>query len=262
MNEVADTHSCPNCGEEVPGRFCAACGQEQRELLPSLPALGRELLSESLALDGKLPITLRALFWPPAELTVQWHAGRRVAYVSPIRLYLAAGFIFFLCWPLTAWSDQLLSFTHGFTAGWHETTGEAALRAASPATQLLVQLLPGLLILLLVPLFAAVVHILRGRVQPFVSSLVIGLHAHVLLFCLSAVLVPIRAAVGPALDTVAAPITLAALLTYMTCLFVRLDRASRPAALGRATAVVMTYFVVGVGVLGVSLAILISMAVS
>jgi hypothetical protein len=39
--------------------------------------------------DGKLARTLRALFSKPGLLPAEYVAGRRVAFVSPFRLYLA-----------------------------------------------------------------------------------------------------------------------------------------------------------------------------
>jgi hypothetical protein len=43
--------------------------------------------------DGRVMRTLRALLFAPGRLTVEWSAGRRAPYVTPIRLFLATGVV-------------------------------------------------------------------------------------------------------------------------------------------------------------------------
>ena len=56
----------------------------------------RELIEHHLFLDGKMMMTLAALLFRPGLLTRAFIEGRRVRFVSPIRLYLFASFAFFL----------------------------------------------------------------------------------------------------------------------------------------------------------------------
>jgi hypothetical protein len=46
--------------------------------------------------DGRLLATVRALLLRPGLLTLQFLEGRRVRYISPLRLYLSASVIYFL----------------------------------------------------------------------------------------------------------------------------------------------------------------------
>lgn len=48
-----------------------------------------------MALEGKLWKTLLLLFFKPAELTREYRAGRKLRYISPLRLYITASFLFF-----------------------------------------------------------------------------------------------------------------------------------------------------------------------
>ncbi len=56
----------------------------------------RSHLAELAGLDSRLLRTLRLLLLRPGRLTVEYLAGRRVRYVSPLRLYLATSFLTFL----------------------------------------------------------------------------------------------------------------------------------------------------------------------
>ena len=92
MNDAA----CPNCGSPVVRRYCAVCGQRQgEELIPSLRGWLREAADDLFLVEARLPKTVRALFWPPGQLTREWWEGRRASYVTPLRLYLLFAIPFF-----------------------------------------------------------------------------------------------------------------------------------------------------------------------
>ncbi|MEP7101420.1 MAG: DUF3667 domain-containing protein [Burkholderiales bacterium] len=82
---------CANCDAslaiEPPPRHCPQCGQLLRPMRP------REFMRDAVARYGR---TLVALIMRPGLLTREFIAGRRERYVAPLRLYLAASFLFFL----------------------------------------------------------------------------------------------------------------------------------------------------------------------
>jgi hypothetical protein len=82
---------CPSCGAPKRGPYCSNCGE--RFLTPADFDLRHFLLHdlphEVWHVDGKLKRTLRALFVRPGFLPAEYTAGRRVAYIAPLRLYLA-----------------------------------------------------------------------------------------------------------------------------------------------------------------------------
>jgi len=92
---VADA-SCLNCGSAMEQQFCPACGQAATDPDPTLRELLHELAAEFLLWDGKLLSTFRLLLTAPGELTREYFAGRRVRYISPLKLYLTCSVMFFL----------------------------------------------------------------------------------------------------------------------------------------------------------------------
>ena len=88
--------TCLNCGSPMAQQFCPACGQPAIDPDPTLRELLDELAAEFLLWDGKLLSTFRSLVARPGELTREYLAGRRVRYISPLRLYLTCSVIFFL----------------------------------------------------------------------------------------------------------------------------------------------------------------------
>jgi hypothetical protein len=57
--------------------------------------VAHDAVHEFLHLDGKILQTMKLLAFRPGELTREFIAGRRVRYISPIRLYLTWSLIFF-----------------------------------------------------------------------------------------------------------------------------------------------------------------------
>jgi len=87
---------CLNCSAALAGPFCADCGQRAIPPSPTVRQLVGDALSEFSGWDGKFAETLRLLVRQPGELTKQWLDGRRVHFISPLRLYLTASLVFFI----------------------------------------------------------------------------------------------------------------------------------------------------------------------
>jgi hypothetical protein len=87
---------CRNCGAELSGRFCANCGQAADVHVPSTRELLHEALEGITHSDSRLWRTLGLLWFKPGQLTQEFVAGRRAAYLPPFRLYLVLSIIFFL----------------------------------------------------------------------------------------------------------------------------------------------------------------------
>ncbi len=91
--------ACRNCDAnlgEPPANFCPACGQDTLNHPPTFWEFVHEFITHYVALEGKLWKTLWLLFLKPAELTREYRAGRKQRYISPLRLYITASFLFFL----------------------------------------------------------------------------------------------------------------------------------------------------------------------
>ncbi len=91
--------TCRNCDANLPlpvVNFCPSCGQDTLNHPPTFWEFVHEFITHYVALEGKLWKTLWLLFLKPAELTREYRAGRKQRYISPLRLYITASFLFFL----------------------------------------------------------------------------------------------------------------------------------------------------------------------
>jgi len=96
--EGADGHThetnCLNCGTELTGEYCHACGQHAH-VHRTLTAFFHDFLHGVLHFEGKIWRTLPLLAWKPGELTRDYIDGKRARYVSPIALFLFCVFLMF-----------------------------------------------------------------------------------------------------------------------------------------------------------------------
>ncbi len=92
------TH-CPNCSQPKTGRFCSACGAEgiDHHELSVKHFLHHSLHEFTHVEDSKILNTLKFLLFYPGKLTTEYFAGRKIRYISPLRVFLIifAGSIFF-----------------------------------------------------------------------------------------------------------------------------------------------------------------------
>lgn len=92
MDPPAETvRICQNCGAELLGDHCYRCGQPIRGLVRHFSSIVGDFLDTVLNIDGRFFATVPPLFLRPGFLSTEYFAGRRVRYVSPVRLF------FFLC---------------------------------------------------------------------------------------------------------------------------------------------------------------------
>jgi Protein of unknown function (DUF3667) len=88
--------TCLNCGAEITGRYCSACGQENIESKQTVWHLINHFFSDITHFDGKFFVTVKDLFAKPGFLSKEYLIGRRVSYLDPIRMYIFTSAIFFL----------------------------------------------------------------------------------------------------------------------------------------------------------------------
>lgn len=158
--------SCANCGAPLHGPFCAQCGQAVKPLDPPVRHFAKEFAQELLDVDGRVPRSFSRLFFSPGFLTREYFAGRRVPWLTPLRLYLIASVALF--GVLATTGDQggvRLTFTgnSGEVAQRVQSFGfasEAELRAAVDVARY--TWMPRMMFLL-VPFFAWLVARVRRR---------------------------------------------------------------------------------------------------
>lgn len=86
---------CLNCGHAVDGNFCPECGQENTDYRVSLRRLVGDLADELFQVESRLWRSLWNLLRRPGLLSVEYNAGRRVRYTTPLRLYLISSVTYF-----------------------------------------------------------------------------------------------------------------------------------------------------------------------
>ncbi|APE29448.1 DUF3667 domain-containing protein [Aurantiacibacter gangjinensis] len=86
--------NCRNCGAQLTGAYCSACGQ-QGLIHRTISAFVHELLHGALHFEGKLWRTLPMLVFRPGKLTRRYIDGERARFVSPMALFLFGVFLMF-----------------------------------------------------------------------------------------------------------------------------------------------------------------------
>jgi hypothetical protein len=89
-------NDCANCGTELQGKFCHACGQENLELRENFGHMMNHAISDYFHFDHQFFHTLKPLLFKPGKLTNEYMAGKRVQYLHPIKMYIFISLVYFL----------------------------------------------------------------------------------------------------------------------------------------------------------------------
>lgn len=113
---------CANCGTELAGPYCHACGQDADDHHRSIAHLAWEGVEGLTHLDGRLAQTLPLLLFQPGRLARDHLEGRRARHVPPFRLFLISLLVFMLVLESLFHQAQM--------QGAHRTHGAAAIASA------------------------------------------------------------------------------------------------------------------------------------
>lgn len=95
---------CGNCGTPLLGEHCYHCGQPMSGLVRHFTSVLGDIADTLFEIDTRLTRTLLPLLVRPGFLSCEYFAGRRVRYVSPVRLFF---FISVITFFVAQWSfDQ------------------------------------------------------------------------------------------------------------------------------------------------------------
>jgi hypothetical protein len=93
MSQVVDSvaGTCANCRQPLTGRFCAHCGEQAIDpaALTVRHFVTNTVVDELTHVDRKFWTTLANLMFRPGFLSAEYAAGRRRAYIKPVRVLLA-----------------------------------------------------------------------------------------------------------------------------------------------------------------------------
>ncbi len=87
---------CGNCGTELLGETCYRCGQPTKGLVRQFSSIMGDFLDTVLNIDTRVFRTLGPLIYKPGFLTQEYFSGRRIRYVSPVRLFFFLAVLTFL----------------------------------------------------------------------------------------------------------------------------------------------------------------------
>lgn len=116
--------ACLNCGTQLVGSHCHACGQPAH-VHRTFGAFFHDLLHGVFHFEGKFWRSLPLLVWRPGKLTREYIDGRRASYISPMALFLFIVFLTFAVFNLTATGDAKLGDTAAITGGTAAIENEA-----------------------------------------------------------------------------------------------------------------------------------------
>jgi hypothetical protein len=145
----------------------------------------------------------------------------------------------------------LRRFSEGFFVGSGSAAAEAAERAGL-GVGIVLEGLPGLLIIFLVPLFAALLKLVTPGSRPYVGHLAEGLHLHVVAFVLMAANAPLRGLGEDALTTL---LPLALFGVFMVAAVGRVHDLKWWSSAARTLVLIAIYLTVAAASIGVMLAI-------
>lgn len=91
----SDHDRCLNCSADLHGAFCSACGQRSVPADPTVAELVGDAWQELSGYDGRVAASFKSLVHP-GRLTLEYLAGHRSRYLSPVRLYLTLSLIYFV----------------------------------------------------------------------------------------------------------------------------------------------------------------------
>ena len=201
--------NCLNCGALAPDNYCPHCGQETGRESPTVADYLRVHFIRYATRKGVLWNTFSKLFFSPGALTVEYRAGKRVSYLRPLQLYLAASVIVFataqffgLSLELRLLGDTGIHLVRASSLSYDENAHSSRLMPAqiivetidTPAVRRFKSLSKedrfqflrarriqyvSYFVLLLVPLYAAILQLCYiDRRRRYGEHLVFGLHAH------------------------------------------------------------------------------------
>lgn len=100
MTATPSRGRCLNCGADLSGAYCSACGQRVPHTDLTMRELAIEATEELVHWEGKVPRSIVALLVRPGLLTTDFLAGRRARWLPPLRLYLFCSLAFFVAGPI------------------------------------------------------------------------------------------------------------------------------------------------------------------
>ncbi|HMB42841.1 MAG TPA: DUF3667 domain-containing protein [Luteimonas sp.] len=111
-DDGAPKRHCENCGAVLLGDHCYSCGQPTKGLIRQFSAIIGDFADTVLNIDSRIIHTVGPLLFKPGHLSLEYFAGRRVRYVSPVRLLVFIAVVTFLVaqWLTPDFGNNTINF--------------------------------------------------------------------------------------------------------------------------------------------------------
>lgn len=189
MNQKINNRSCLSCGTKIDGNYCPHCGVK---IINSQDYSLKHFIQHAFGVitnfDNHFLKSFYLLLVKPGFLTKEYLIGRRKLYLKPVQMFLIANFIYFFFQPITQVNGFITplhsqlnrlpysSFVNKIVDKKLETSGvsyqdyEAAFNSKT-------RVFAKTLIIIMIPLFAAFLHLLFFSTKKyFVEHLIYGFH--------------------------------------------------------------------------------------
>lgn len=252
---------CRNCGVPLQGRFCHACGQKAVATRVSVHDLLHEGIHEFVHLDGKIFQTIRLLIARPGALTVEFLAGRRARYISPVRLYLTCSLLFFAASAVAPNSLAKVGIKEGDVSSPAERQqAEQAMEAIRELQEQIGRNAPRSMFVLM-PVFGLLTWGFYRRAEPYyVPHLYYSVHFHSFVFLMMAVAE--LCSFGGRIGRVAGGLSVLTIIPYHYLALRRVFAGSRLQVAWKGTAIAVLYLATIAAILIVLLAVTIKRVVA
>ena len=122
----AETRRCENCQTALLGEHCHACGQPTQGLVRHFSSVLGDFFDTVLNIDSRVVRTIGPLFARPGFLSLEYFAGRRVRYVTPMRMFLFLSLLAFFAIQVNLESNEQVDLVH------MDDEGDQFAKASSP----------------------------------------------------------------------------------------------------------------------------------
>jgi hypothetical protein len=167
---------CKNCGQQVLGKYCAACGQKvYKESDKSFKAIFHEILHFLTHFEGTIFTSLKTIYSKPGQYSLDYSNGIRKRYFKPVSLFLLIVILYLLFPVLKGLNLELKAFmrdskteTYFSKSIEHKLSQtQLSMTALEDKYQHLSEKTSKLLLLLLIPLSAIVLFAIHFRSKKY-----------------------------------------------------------------------------------------------
>lgn len=99
--------NCLNCGAELQGNYCHACGQQATSKTPTVGGFVMEYLVNAFLWDSQFLKTFWTLIRKPGQLTKEYLSGKFVSQEHPLKLNMFLLFLFVTLFLFFSGSDKI-----------------------------------------------------------------------------------------------------------------------------------------------------------